>query len=229
VTAPTIHVVAGCAARKAVLPPRDLYLRSVPHKRVESRAAEWIRRLRAAKTTHEAINLYQGEYWQVVRALSAGADAHLWIASAGYGLIPADKRVSSYSATFASGDADSVVQAANGRNASRTWWTLLRGFAAAEPEIGPSDVVVVIASAAYVHAAGEDLLQMRRRLPAREQLVVFSSFIGQDDSEWLNEHTVRLPVSGVSAPVQLPRTSVMGSSGGRLMTWSDSSAKGTRS
>lgn len=194
-TEPTVHLIAACAARKAVLPTRELYLRSVPQKRMETRAAEWMRRLHAAKASHHALDLYQGEYWQVVRTLAGASNTRLWIASAGYGLIPSHQRIASYSATFAAGDADSVLPAAAGSGASRTWWALVRGFATAEPEIDRSDFVVVIASAAYVYATSDDLLQMRRRLPTRAQFIVFSSFTGRDDSEWLNEHTVRLPAS----------------------------------
>jgi hypothetical protein len=193
VTAPVIHIIAGCAARKAVHPDPRLCLRSVTLKRVENRAAEWVARLAAAKTTHRAIDLYQGEYWQIVKEV-AEHGRFLWVASAGYGLIPSDRRIASYSATFASGELDSVVPPRGRGCTPRDWWTLLRSFSAASPQIERDDVVVVIASAPYIDAACEDLLDLRRRLSHREQFIVFTSFKGRGDSEWLNEHRVGLPV-----------------------------------
>jgi hypothetical protein len=192
VTGPVLHIIAGCAARKAVHPDPRLCLRSVTLKRVENRAAEWVARLAAAKKTHRAIDLYQGEYWRIVKEVAERA-GFLWVASAGYGLIPSDRRIASYSATFASGELDSVVPRGSVYT-PQDWWTLLRSFSARTPQIERDDVVVVIASAPYIDAASADLLELRRRLSRREQFIVFTSFIGQGDSEWLNEHRVGLPV-----------------------------------
>src|SRR4051812_27049524 len=75
-----IHIIASCAARKAAIPSRRLCLRTVTHKRVENRAAEWLSRLAAVTATHRAIDLYRGEYWHVVRDL-VDSDVSLWVAS----------------------------------------------------------------------------------------------------------------------------------------------------
>lgn len=190
-----IHIIAGCAARKAVTPDSRHCLRSVPHKRVEKRAAEWCARLSTAKATHTALDLYQGEYWQIIRGLAVRDPALLWVASAGYGLIAAHRPVASYSATFASGQPDSVVRYDVDHTPASVWWALIRRLSSTSPDVQRDDLVVVVASAPYLSAASEDLLQIRRRLSKREQLIVFSSFMGHGDSEWINEHRVCLPAN----------------------------------
>ncbi|MGK3899636.1 hypothetical protein ABI062_15345, partial [Enterococcus faecium] len=60
-------------------------------------------------------------------AQSRGFDSiSLWVLSAGYGLVAANADVKPYSATFARGEADSVLQRTDGerRSALRLWWSL---------------------------------------------------------------------------------------------------------
>src|SRR5262245_42960354 len=99
------------------------------------RAERWWRRLSTHSTeTVPAVDLYGGDHWSVARSLpevaaASGFDAYLWVASAGYGLVPADARLRPYSATFAAGHSDSVCLArTDGTTRSkfaRDWWAHL--------------------------------------------------------------------------------------------------------
>src|SRR5262245_17605691 len=108
-----LHIVASCADRKRH--PPAVRLRDVDGESVAQRFAAWRSAInKAAAPRSRADELYQGGYWSVVRELPdlasrMGWSAKLWIASAGYGVVRADKQLVSYSATFASGHEDSVT------------------------------------------------------------------------------------------------------------------------
>src|SRR5262245_44463156 len=100
---PTIHVIASCTDRKRLPVPPKLRLREIPDARPQIRAERWWRRL----STHQGRNvaaaeLYGGDHWSVARSLpdvaaANGRSAQLWVASAGYGLVPANAPLRPYS------------------------------------------------------------------------------------------------------------------------------------
>src|SRR4051794_767517 len=120
----TLHIIASCTDRKRGLVPAALRLRSVRELDVEARARAWWMRLQGAEqATVVAEELYAGDHWQVVRELrvaagTAGYIPYLWVASAGYGLIPAEAPVCPYSATFTRGHEDSVVRSGSHERSS---------------------------------------------------------------------------------------------------------------
>jgi hypothetical protein len=137
-----------------------------------------------------ARNLYAGQHWTAVQSLTqpgqqAGFDVRLWIASAGYGLIPEEAEVHPYSATFDLVSPDSVV--IDRRNAgaeARAWWTALaahRGLVDAPRSVAelaerePAARILVVASPRYVGAMHRDLLETARRLRSSEHLIIVSS------------------------------------------------------
>src|SRR5688572_4015838 len=110
---PTLHIVASCTDSKTVSPV--VRLGDVRRAALDARYAAWREALKHTTSRFPAEHLYKGGYWSVVRSLPAVAQragwrADLWISSAGYGVVPRDKRVVAYSATFARGHADSVVR-----------------------------------------------------------------------------------------------------------------------
>jgi hypothetical protein len=126
-----LHVVVACAERKRTSAGEPLRLGSVVAPSLEERCDLWWRQLSRARPSCTALDLYAGDHWAVARQLpdvarAAGFRPHLWVASAGYGLVPADARLASYSATFASESPDTVV-AADGdrREATAAWWRAL--------------------------------------------------------------------------------------------------------
>ncbi|WP_329106886.1 hypothetical protein OG792_02280 [Micromonospora sp. NBC_01699] len=163
-----LHIVVTCANRKRHAVPADLHLRTVLQRRPADRFASWTRRLETSTSRRcPAIDAYAGEHWKVVRELvdsRAGRNAQLWIASAGYGLIPADAPICAYGATFSAPAPDTV-----GATVAEVsdWWQRLGEWEG--PAVGPrtfqqlvaadrSATVIAVLSEAYQRACAEDLL-----------------------------------------------------------------------
>jgi hypothetical protein len=170
-----LHIVVTCANRKRHPVPAGLHLGAITQRRAADRFAAWTRRLDAATADrHPAIDSYAGEHWSVVRDLTtmpALSNARVWIASAGYGLIPADAAICAYSATFAAGVPDSVGASVA---AVTEWWQRLGEWARPGPshprtfaqlaDVDRTATVVAVLSEAYQRACAPDLLAAADRL-----------------------------------------------------------------
>ena len=203
-----LHIIANCTDRKRAPVPADLRLRSLPPGNVATRTQHWSQRLHNRKSqTFEAVDLYAGDHWAIVRALpeiarAAGFDPLLWIASAGYGLVPTTARLQPYSATFAPGHPDSVCTGGDNRNRTsdlRSWWHELAKFpgpASNAPRSikdltaqSPAASVLVVASPDYVSAMTDDLVAALGHLNDRERLAIISAPTART-SEPLHPHVV---------------------------------------
>jgi len=190
----TVHIIASCTDRKREEVPDSLRLRAVSAPTIEQRAHRWWKHLHESKhPTTQAVKLYAGDHWRVVQELPAVAEAagfkpSLWVASAGYGLIPAKTPIRPYSATFARGREDSIVQESQARDSSRLWrqwWKALStnkspwpGAAHSIQELAAADSgasILVVASPTYMSAMSEDLLAAAENLQHRENLLVVSA------------------------------------------------------
>jgi hypothetical protein len=164
-----LHIVVTCSNRKRHGVSASLRLGAVTQRRPAARFATWTGRLDASDSPrHRAMDLYAGEHWQVARTLTdmpAAKGAQLWIASAGYGLIPADTAICSYAATFSAPAYDAVgVTIAEVAD----WWQRLGtwpGPASGQPRTftalashSPDASVIVVLSEAYQRACSDDLL-----------------------------------------------------------------------
>ena len=73
----------------------------------EERCRMWTTRLEDDTVAPIAAHdLYCGDHWAVAKGLAAGAQSRrveLWVASAGYGLVPASAPLKPYAATFTPG------------------------------------------------------------------------------------------------------------------------------
>lgn len=185
-----VHIIASCTHRKRLPVPADLRLRRVDAKTTSARVADWLNRLRKHDSPKvPATDLYLGGHWAIVKTLpdlatAAGFRSHLWVASAGYGLVPADAPIRSYSATFASGHPDSVSDEAASRSDDRAWWT--RIGRAQGPVLGrprtvtelmlddPLASVIVVASGSYVAAMEDDILSAIAASRRPERIVIIS-------------------------------------------------------
>jgi hypothetical protein len=187
----TLHIVAACADKKRYPPDRGARLRAHARGSVAERAASFTAALAEAGPRLPASELYVGPYWATVRSLpeiaaSAGRSPRLWVASAGYGLIPATATVSPYSATFQVGHPDSVADPRSSHPVGEqlsAWWTELtrrRNSSHPEPrsvaELATGDrraTVLVIVSPRYFQAMRGDLERTAETLGDR--LIVISS------------------------------------------------------
>lgn len=154
---------------------------------LEARYAAWREALKRATSRTAAEELYKGGYWSVVRSLPAIAErtgwrSSLWISSAGYGVVPSDKRLVAYSATFARGHADSVVRPDDPANNDVGWWRLAtsgrsplgRSVASLAAE-APHSTILVLASPQYLAAMADDLQEAASQVHGRGAVILVSS------------------------------------------------------
>lgn len=188
---PLAHVIASCTDRKRLPVPPRRRMRNVRARDLDRRFEAWQRALSGFPAlTTDAANMYCGDHWSIARELPQTASARgwqvrLWVASAGYGLIPANAAIASYSATFAPGHPDSVAihDAATWREGVRRWWQLqgtVPGPESAAPRSITNlastapDAMVVLASAVYVDAMEDDLQAARNALEDQGRLTIVS-------------------------------------------------------
>ncbi len=102
-----LHIFSTCTNSKKKPELDSCLLSTCLKKNYQSTVNEWMKRLnRSAIPRYTASKLYSRLHWQeslkcVKVAQENGFDAKLWILSAGWGLISADEKICSYSATFA--------------------------------------------------------------------------------------------------------------------------------
>lgn len=190
----TIHIIASCTERKRVPVPAELRLRRIANATASVRADRWWRCLSEhASVTVPATDLYGGDHWSVAKTLpgvaeASGFNAHLWVASAGYGLVPINAPLRSYSATFAGGHPDSVVSLTDGvaqSDFARSWWAILSGRPG--PSLGvprtivdivrhdPRAYIVTVGSPDYVGAMEDDLLSAIGEASNPDRIIVIST------------------------------------------------------
>ncbi len=168
-----LHIVVTCANRKRRPVPPTLQLRRTVGASPIQRAARWMQRLDTSDLdTVRAEDLYAGEHWDIARRLPRLAGAGfarptLWVASAGWGLIPADAAIRPYSATFSTRHLDSVSQDTRG---AQDWWNAISAWPGPTPGAArsltalvadhPRDRVLLVLSQPYFAACGKDLQEL---------------------------------------------------------------------
>ena len=156
-------------------------------------AAAWIARLEAAQLARiPARRLYSGDHWKIATQLptaakQAGVVADLWVVSAGYGLIPCDAIVASYSATFSQGHPDEIANRFQPAplNPKAAWWDELARWPGPSPESprrirdvarkSPRSPLLVVASPSYLTAIESDLLEAVDSLKQPSLLVIIAA------------------------------------------------------
>lgn len=197
----TVHLIASCTDRKRAQVPDELRLGQLPAGK--GRAAKWLRLLEASQSVAKpARDLYGGEHWRLVleleaQLLDAKRPVKLWVASAGYGLVPADALLKPYSATFAPREADSIAA----EEATAWWGAICAGSPQAESLqqlATTTDTLIVIASAKYLRAMQPDLERARETLASHDRLIVFagSQVSGLESSLVRVDSRVQVALSG---------------------------------
>lgn len=183
-----VNVVFTCTQRKVGgIPLRNHVARFRP--RSGDGVDRWVQHLKTSPGgVVPAMDLYCGEHWDTVRSLlgpERRGVCDVWVASAGYGLIPASAPVASYGATFATGDGDTVVDQEDVAGSARAWWRALstwRGPVPGKPRSlkqlassAPRTPLIVAAAPSYLRALSADLLDARDALADKDFLVVVTS------------------------------------------------------
>jgi hypothetical protein len=187
-----LHIIASCADRKRSGYSPEIRLRSMRGHDPAERLEQWWTALSAQGGSRLAArDLYVGPYWSTVRELSevdtrGRLAISMWVASAGYGLVPDTAQIRPYSATFRPNVADSVVRRADKTRGLRTkmWWEGLarkhslgwkaprRISSLAKKE--PHARIMVIGSSGYISAMEDDLLAVLKIHGSSERLVIVS-------------------------------------------------------
>lgn len=186
-----LHLILSCTSRKRSPEIDYPRLRDVKSGVPARRADTWSSLIDAKPRNHVVADLYAGEYWQsgltLARFAEAKYETRTWVISAGLGLIASDDRVPMYSATLASGHADSVVRngSADPRLTRHQWWDALsRWEGPGRSQIrrlsdlaakNPGALVVLCASRHYIDAITYDLLVTQSNLYNSKTLMIFSS------------------------------------------------------
>lgn len=181
---PELHLVVACADRKRSSAGTPARLGDVDARSAADRCAAWWRLLSGTPARTPARDLYVGDHWSIAKRLPdaarrSGYQPHLWVASAGYGLVPDAALLAPYSATFSVDSPDSIATAGQDpRSASQHWWEQLsrrrvgrddhpRSLTELAERAGSGAIVMVVASPAYVGALEKDLegvLRSRKRV-----------------------------------------------------------------
>lgn len=174
-----LTIIVTCTDRKSATPADGLMVRHLPNGEVPLRARVWRHALTRATDRRPLIDLYSGETWTQVRTLASkvtalGYDPTMFVASAGLGLQSALTSAPSYSATFSTGQADSVGASLP---AAQEWWNKLP-----HAEISPGGRAIWVLSEAYSRVVSQHLLDVT----APNELLVFGG------SSEVSE-TVRVP------------------------------------
>lgn len=174
--------------------PSALRLRTVRTEDGSDRVKQWWQILgRARHKPVIAADLYLGDHWSIVKSLpevasEVGLKAFLWVASAGYGLIPENAPIRPYSATFASGHPDSVFTPqleAPKFAVLRAWWRGLSRLSGPVQNVPRSlkaiaqgddaAAILVVGSSDYIGAMEDDLAAAAGILRDARRLIVVST------------------------------------------------------
>lgn len=189
-----LNVIVTCTNRKKGDPHPDTQLRLIKDKDLSGRLARWTQALmtHSAEAT-PALDLYGGNYWSVIRGMaknnSAFSHVRFWVISAGFGLIPIDRAICSYAATFSSSKPDSVLPDKPSRFTHEEWWTGLAKWQKQQgnpisciadlAKVYPSEPLIVSLSPEYLNAVYQDLYTAREFLHNPNHLVIISSGSGK--------------------------------------------------
>ncbi len=183
-----LNIVVNCAARKRSSNLPFLSLGSLGDASHSKRAELWTNLVgKHEGSATQALDLYCGDYWSVVRkslALHPSA-LSLFIASAGYGFIKSEEKLFPYSATFSRGLSDSITRPQDPAKVNRQWWNHLcnwRRNSGREPSsiydlalLNPKTPILIALSKEYFAALSDDLLSARNALSDPDLLIIISA------------------------------------------------------
>ena len=149
--APSVIVLAPCAARKRHAP--QIRLADLARADQTMIAAQWLRRVEeACPAVTTAGRLYSGRAFGLAVGASAKIGAKVLVASAGLGLVPADRLVPSYNLSASSGSTSSLRGRILGDVKLEAWWRAVCGGPHSLPVDTPLDAELVLAPLSRAYA-----------------------------------------------------------------------------
>jgi hypothetical protein len=128
--------------------------------------------------------MYCGGAWVPVLNLLADPKNHVWIVSAGHGLLSPEAEIPPYSATFSMGQPDSVAPPPSPSFTTQDWWNeccrmrsnRIGPSCLADVAKGSPDTPLIAAlSTEYLDAVRFDLIEARESLSSPNLLIIISS------------------------------------------------------
>lgn len=157
-------VIAPCSARKVIVAEDRARAVSLPHAAQSALEAAWQLRLSDLPTSFAAGNLYRGRGFGTAGRAAVRAQADFLIASAGLGLVRANRDVPAYGLTVTGvGGPDAVRSRIVGCFNPASWWRALQNgpYAIALSDVFLSDGLVLVAlSHTYADLLSEDLASL---------------------------------------------------------------------
>ena len=168
-------VISNCSKRKRTPLDPTLHAGALAEGSSATVATAWAKRLRAAKPTVLAGELYGGRAFHDAAKTAKSLDARLAIVSAGLGLVAGTTSVPSYSLTTAAGDPDGIL--VKTASTPSEWWASIQTQSpfhttAVETEDG---LILAALSSGYLAMVAEEWAQWpserrdRLRLFTKEQ------------------------------------------------------------
>lgn len=160
-----IQVIVTCAANKTVEIPTELQFGKLPTLPVEESVKEWVQRLKFTPSNLiKMIDLYKGGYWNIVKDLYQNPKVdNVWVLSAGYGIINANREVKPYAIALKDNSFDSIkLNTQNQSNKSYSqWWDsitkLRKSNLTSIYNNTPDDIFIIYASFEYMKAIYNDI------------------------------------------------------------------------
>lgn len=194
------HLIVTCVSQKKAkrshsILDYDIELGSLP-----SVCVQW--KLKLANSSLKkvkAVNLYTGSLWAALMdswGVVNGrlSDAHLWVVSAGYGLISGDKEIVPYDITFQEprSNVPSILSKISysdaidaRRNTIQEWWSCLNGGGAKPNNIesllstfSEDDYALFVMGKDYLDAVYQDLKRGLESAQFPEQIAIISNNVG---------------------------------------------------
>lgn len=127
-----IYLICNCTNNKTIKPSENLIIANCKFENIDSGILQW--KKYKNKKELKARELYQGHAWQETlkckSVLNTKFPTNLLVASAGYGLISAEEKISSYQATFSRNSDNSIHKFKNNNleNPTVKWWNEINEF-----------------------------------------------------------------------------------------------------
>lgn len=154
-------IIAPCSARKSVVFDQGARAVSLPQASQAVIETAWRQRLSALPTSVVAGDFYRGRGFEAAGRAAARARAEFFIASAGLGLVRADREVPAYGLTVTGVEGpDAVRGRIVGRFDPASWWRALQHGPYATPlaDVFSCDGLIIVAlSQAYARLLADDL------------------------------------------------------------------------
>jgi hypothetical protein len=166
-------MLTNCTSRKRYEAAADMCGRSIDVGTIQEIADEWLARLPKSGTVAPA-DLYAGRSIQIARRAADTLSAHLYVLSAGYGLVGAGDRLTPYNLTVSGETPDNVVARSTDGTAQK-WWAAIRGRGARLDRLKAQNCILAALSSHYLDMIADDLEEIARRDQARLVLFVAES------------------------------------------------------